>query len=54
MHLQAAYRPYSEGPGSLPVSERLAERVLALPMHADMRPETRARIVQVVREVLKG
>ncbi len=33
MHLQPAYEEYGRGAGSLPVSERLAERVLSLPMH---------------------
>jgi dTDP-4-amino-4,6-dideoxygalactose transaminase len=54
MHLQPAYARWSEGPGSLPVSERLSERVLALPMHADMRPEIRGRIVEAVREAVTG
>jgi dTDP-4-amino-4,6-dideoxygalactose transaminase len=54
MHLQPAYRRWSEGVGSLKVSERLSERVLALPMHADMRPGIRARIIEAVREVVKG
>lgn len=54
MHLQPAYERWSEGPGSLPVSERLSERVLALPMHADMRPEIRTRIIEAVRQVMKG
>lgn len=54
MHLQPAYARWSEGAGSLPVSELLSERVLALPMHADMRPEIRARIIEAVREVVKG
>lgn len=33
MHLQAAYIEFGEGQGSLPVSERLSETVLSLPMH---------------------
>ncbi len=33
MHLQPAYRQYGRGPGSLPVSESLALRVISLPMH---------------------
>lgn len=33
MHLQTAYARFGEGPGSLPVSERLSERILALPMN---------------------
>jgi dTDP-4-amino-4,6-dideoxygalactose transaminase len=54
MHLQKAYERWSEGPGSLPVSERLSSRVLALPMHADMRPEIRERIIAAVREAIAG
>lgn len=33
MHLQPAYERYGRGPGSLPVSESLAHRVVSLPMH---------------------
>ena len=33
MHLQPAYESYGRGPGSLPVSEALADRVVSLPMH---------------------
>ena len=33
MHLQPAYLEYGDGPGSLPVAERLSEIVLSLPMH---------------------
>jgi dTDP-4-amino-4,6-dideoxygalactose transaminase len=33
MHLQPAYEQYGRGPGSLPVSESLADRVVSLPMH---------------------
>ena len=33
MHLQPAYERYGRGPGSLPVSESLAQRVVSLPMH---------------------
>lgn len=36
MHLQPAYERFGEGPGSLPVSERLAAQVLCLPMHPYM------------------
>ena len=36
MHLQPAYARFSKGPGSLPVTERLKERVLSLPMHSDL------------------
>lgn len=33
MHLQTAYARYGRGPSSLPVSENLSTRILALPMH---------------------
>ncbi len=33
MHLQPAYAAHGKGKGSLPVSERLATQILALPMH---------------------
>lgn len=33
MHLQTAYARFGQGPGSLPVSERLSQRILALPMN---------------------
>ncbi len=32
IHLQPAYRQFNDGPGSLPVTERLAGKVLSLPM----------------------
>jgi dTDP-4-amino-4,6-dideoxygalactose transaminase len=33
MHFQPAYAAYGEGPGSLPVAERLSEEVISLPFH---------------------
>ena len=43
MHKQPAYASLAKH-GPLPVSERLAERVLSLPMHADLDAETQATI----------
>ncbi len=48
MHLQPAYEAYGDGPGSLPVSERLSRQVLSLPMHADLGEATVARIARAV------
>ena len=48
LHLQPAYERFGKGPGSLPVSERLAQQVLSLPMHADLDEETTVRIAQAV------
>jgi dTDP-4-amino-4,6-dideoxygalactose transaminase len=48
MHLQPAYARFSAGPGSLPVTERLMERVISLPMHADLDEVTQDRIIAAV------
>lgn len=52
MHLQTAYQQFGAGPGSLPVSERLAERILSLPMHPFMDDATAERIGAAVCEAL--
>lgn len=36
IHLMPAYNDFSEGPGSLQVTERLSTQLLALPMYADL------------------
>ena len=48
MHLQPAYARFSRGPGSLPVTERLMDRVISLPMHADLDAATQDTIVAAV------
>ena len=52
MHFQPAYARYGKGPGSLPVSESLCARVLALPMHSDLDLATVDRICAAVAEAL--
>jgi UDP-2-acetamido-2-deoxy-ribo-hexuluronate aminotransferase len=46
LHLQPVYTGLGLGPGSFPVAERAAERVLSLPMHPYLRP---AQIESVCR-----
>jgi UDP-2-acetamido-2-deoxy-ribo-hexuluronate aminotransferase len=48
MHLQTAYADYGNGPGSLPVSERLSAEVLSLPMHPYLNTETIETITNAV------
>ncbi|MDP7343855.1 MAG: DegT/DnrJ/EryC1/StrS family aminotransferase [Alphaproteobacteria bacterium] len=48
LHLQPAYLRHGGGPGSLPVSEKLATRVLSLPMHPDMDEATSRHICQAI------
>jgi len=49
LHLHAAFRPYCSGPGSLPVCERLAQHIVALPMHPYLTEADIARVVDAVR-----
>ena len=48
MHLQPAYAQFPQGAGGLPVTERLKDRVLSLPMHADLDEATQDRIIAAV------
>ena len=48
LHLQPAYDMYPRGPQGLPVTERLMERVISLPMHADLDAATQDRIIAAV------
>src|SRR5258706_1680844 len=49
LHQQPAYAAGYAGQ-SFPVSERLAQEVISLPMHADLDERTQQRIVEAVRE----
>ncbi|MCC7271278.1 MAG: DegT/DnrJ/EryC1/StrS family aminotransferase [Alphaproteobacteria bacterium] len=48
LHLHPAFARFSEGPGSLPVTERLGRRNLSLPMHSELDAATIDRIAAVV------
>jgi UDP-2-acetamido-2-deoxy-ribo-hexuluronate aminotransferase len=54
MHLQTAYRAYGDGPGSLPVSERLCARVLSLPMHPYLGDGEIEHVCAAVRRAVAG
>ena len=54
LHRQAAYRHYPVADGGVPVSERLAEEVISLPMHAYLEPPVQDRIIEAVRLALAG
>jgi dTDP-4-amino-4,6-dideoxygalactose transaminase len=49
MHQQTAYRAFPVADGGLPVSERLSNDVISLPMHAYLDQATQERIIKVVR-----
>jgi dTDP-4-amino-4,6-dideoxygalactose transaminase len=52
LHRQEAYRHFPAADGGLPVSERLADEVISLPMHAYLDGPTQDRIVNAVRNAL--
>ena len=52
-HKQTAYRDYPVADGGLPGTERLADEVISLPMHAYLDEPTQDRIVMAVRAALK-
>jgi dTDP-4-amino-4,6-dideoxygalactose transaminase len=52
LHRQAAYRHYPVAGNGLPVTDRLADEVLSLPMHAYLDVPTQDRIVAALRAAL--
>jgi dTDP-4-amino-4,6-dideoxygalactose transaminase len=54
LHRQAAYRGFPVAEGGLPASERLAEEVISLPMHAYLDQPVQDRIIAAVRQALAG
>ena len=54
LHRQEAYSRYPVADGGAPVSERLAEEVISLPMHAYLEPAVQDRIIAAVRDALAG
>lgn len=54
MHFQTAYKHFGDGPGSLPVSEGLCSKVMALPMHPYMDDETAGFITESVKSFFRA
>ena len=53
LHRQTAYRHFPVAEAGLPVSDRLAEEVISLPMHAYLDEVTQDRIIEAVRRALR-
>ena len=53
LHRQTAYRDWPVAGNGLPVSERLAEQVLSLPMHPYLDPATQDRVIEALRAALR-
>jgi dTDP-4-amino-4,6-dideoxygalactose transaminase len=54
LHRQQPYQHFPIAAGGAPVSERLAEEVISLPMHAYLDEATQDRIIGAVRRALGG
>ncbi len=52
LHRQEAYRHFPADPCGLPVSDRIAEEVISLPMHAYLDETTQDRIIAAVRHAV--
>jgi dTDP-4-amino-4,6-dideoxygalactose transaminase len=48
LHRQVAYRQFPCAEGGLPISERIADEVISLPMHAYLDEMTQDRIIGAV------
>jgi dTDP-4-amino-4,6-dideoxygalactose transaminase len=54
IHLQEAYRERGTGPGSFPVTEAVASRVLSLPMYPELTENDVRRVAGAVAELLRA
>jgi dTDP-4-amino-4,6-dideoxygalactose transaminase len=53
LHRLEAYRHFPVVDNGIPVTDRLAEEVISLPMHAYLDPPTQDRVIEAVRAALK-
>jgi dTDP-4-amino-4,6-dideoxygalactose transaminase len=54
MHQQTAYRDFPVADGGLPVSEKLSDDVISLPMHAYLDAAAQERVIEAVRGALSS
>ena len=54
IHLMNAYRFLGYDPGSLPVTEKLAGRILSLPIYPELPTDAATRVCESVRSILVG
>ena len=50
LHLQPAFADLGHGPGSFPVAEKAAERVISLPMHPYLTDEQQLSVIQALKD----
>ncbi len=52
LHKQTAYKDFPVAEGGLPISDRIADEVISLPMHAYLDEPTQDRIIEAVKRAL--
>ncbi|MEU8814247.1 DegT/DnrJ/EryC1/StrS family aminotransferase [Actinoplanes sp. NPDC048796] len=52
VHTMSGFAHLRQGPGSLPVTERLAQEIFSLPMYPSLRPGQQDKVIDSVRSVL--
>jgi dTDP-4-amino-4,6-dideoxygalactose transaminase len=52
LHRQQAYKHYPVAGNGLPATDRLADEVISLPMHAYLEPDVQDRVIKAVRRAL--
>ncbi|QUW00851.1 DegT/DnrJ/EryC1/StrS family aminotransferase [Chloracidobacterium sp. MS 40/45] len=50
MHMQAAYADLGYGRGAFPITERLSDEILSLPMYAELTAEQQDYVIKAVKE----
>lgn len=54
LHLQKAYANYGFRPGDFPVTEKVADEIVSLPMYPELTQPQQARIVECIAKFLSG
>jgi len=54
MHQQTAYKDFPVADGALPVSEKLSDDVISLPIHGYLDEATQDRVIEAVRGALSS
>jgi dTDP-4-amino-4,6-dideoxygalactose transaminase len=54
LHRLEAYKSYPVVDNGIPVTDRLSEEVISLPMHAYLEPPAQDRVIEAVRDALKS
>jgi UDP-2-acetamido-2-deoxy-ribo-hexuluronate aminotransferase len=54
LHFQPVFADIGQGPGSFPIAEAAADRVLSLPMHPYLTDGQQVRVVEALREAIEG